>query len=152
MGKIDAGITVRGSSERAFAAFTERLGDWWPPEYTWSGPGALVAIGMEGGAGGLCYEIGPHGFRCDWGRILVWDPPRRLVFTWQIGPGREPIPDGSRAGEVEVRFRDIDGGNCHVALEHRGFAKYGPEADSYRAAMASPQGWPYLLESYRRNM
>jgi hypothetical protein len=53
---------------------------------------------------------------------------------------------------VEVRFHDIDGGNCRVDLEHRGFGKYGPQGETYRAAMGSPQGWPHILESYRRNM
>ncbi len=152
MGKISAAVTVRAPAERAFEVFTNSLGAWWPPEYTWSGPGALTAIGMEGGAGGLCYEIGPHGFRCDWGRVLLWDPPRRLVFTWQIGPHREPVPDATRAGEVEVHFHDIDGGHCRVTLEHREFGRYGPQAETYRAAMGSPQGWPYILENYRRNM
>jgi uncharacterized protein YndB with AHSA1/START domain len=83
---------------------------------------------------------------------VLWDPPRRLVFTWQIGPGRQPVPDETRAGEVEVRFRDIGNGHCHVELEHRGFGKYGQGGDQYRAAMESPQGWPYILESYRQGI
>ncbi len=150
MGKISVEIAVPAPADRAFEVFTDGLGDWWPADYTWSGPAALVEIGMEGGAGGFCYEIGPHGFRCDWGRVLLWDPPHRLVFTWQIGPQRQPLPDPRQAGEVEVRWRDTDNGHCLASLEHRDFDRYGEEADDYRAAMLSTQGWPYILESYRQ--
>ncbi len=143
MSKIAMERATGTSADRAFEVFTGDFKDWWPAEYTWSGPGALADIGIEGGAGGLCYEIGPHGFRCDWGRVLTWDPPRRLVFTWQIGPQREPVPDPSRAGEIEVRFRDD-----RIEFEHRDFEKYGPGGDAYRNAMESPRGWPSILDSF----
>ncbi|HCU49245.1 MAG TPA: ATPase [Micromonosporaceae bacterium] len=148
MGKINLTIDLAVTPDRAFEVFTDGMSAWWPREYTWSGPQALAEIGMEGGAGGLCYEIGPHGFRCDWGRILVWDPPRRLVFTWQIGPSREPVPDPERAGEIEVHFSE-HGEGCRLDFEHRGFAKYGKGSDEYRAAMQSSKGWPYILEKLR---
>ena len=90
-----------------------------------------------------CFELGPHGFRCDWGRVTVWEPPHRLVFRWQIGAQREPVPDPQRASEVEVRFADGE-----VRLEHRGFERHGPDAENYRAALASEQGWPYILGRY----
>jgi uncharacterized protein YndB with AHSA1/START domain len=146
MGKINLGmdLDLTITPERAFEAFTAELREWWPAEYTWSGASALVTIGIEPGAGGLCHEIGPHGFRCDWGRVLTWDPPRRLVFTWQIGPSREPVPDPARASEVEVRFRD-----GRVELEHRSFGKHGPSGDDYLKGMESPEGWPFILGRYR---
>ena len=145
METINLYVDVPGTPEQAFRCFTDGMAGWWPREYTWSGERALAAIGIEHGAGGLCYEIGPHGFRCDWGRVLVWDPPRRLVFTWQIGPAREPVPDPARAGEVELLFRETVDGETLVELEHRGFEKYGPEAAEYRAGLESSAGWPYLL-------
>jgi len=144
MVKIRHEVQVVAGPERAFEAFTGELMNWWPADYTWSGSLALVDIGMEPGAGGLCFEIGPHGFHCDWGRVLTWDPPRRLVFTWQIGPNREPVPDPARASEVEVRFRD-----GKVEFEHRGFERYGPPGDDYRKALASPEGWPFILDRFR---
>lgn len=145
---IRHGLDVAGAAERAFTVFTDELGRWWPPEYTWSGPDALAGIGMERGAGGLCYEHGPHGFRCDWGRVLVWDPPRRLVFLWQVGPHREPVPDPERAGEVEIRFHAEGPARTRVEVEHREFDRYGPEGAEYAVALDAPEGWPYLLKRF----
>jgi uncharacterized protein YndB with AHSA1/START domain len=140
-------VSVTSDSDEAFRQFAEQLDRWWPREYTWSGD-VLQAIGIEPREGGLCYEPGPHGFRCDWGRVLVWEPPVRLVLAWQISPRREPVPDPRRASEVEVQF-DPDGrGGTRVTLEHRGFDRHGTGASEYRAAMASPQGWAYILARY----
>lgn len=145
---LRASVTVRAPAERAFAAFTEGMSDWWIREFTWSGPAALAAIGMEPRVGGACYEIGPHGFRCDWGRVLAWDPPDRVVFTWQIDPSRAPQPDPAKASEVEVRFQ-ADGPSTRVDLEHRHFARHGhTQHDRYRTAMID--GWTQLLARYRR--
>lgn len=130
-------------AEGAFRAFTADFGRWWPMEYTWSGS-ALVSIGIEPGAGGMCYEFGPHGFRCDWGRVRLWHVPRRLVFSWQIGPDRVPIPDSDKAGEVDVRFHE--GGD--MSLHHTGFERYGSDAERYRKAMASDAGWPFMLTRF----
>jgi uncharacterized protein YndB with AHSA1/START domain len=131
------------ASADGFALFTTGFARWWPAEYTWSGD-ALVEIGIEPREGGHCFELGPGGFRCDWGTVTAWEPPRRLVFLWQIGPGREPVPDPSRAGEVEVRFGD-DG---RVDLEHRGFDRHGDGGAAYADGMGSPQGWPYILKRF----
>lgn len=135
-------LAVPADPERAFAAFVDELGEWWPAEYTWSGP-VLERIGIEPRPGGACFEIGPYGFRCDWGRVTAWEPPRNLAFTWQIGARREPVPDPERASEVEVRF-----GDGEVSLEHRGFERHGDDAENYRAALASEHGWPYILARY----
>jgi uncharacterized protein YndB with AHSA1/START domain len=138
-------VSVPWAPAEAFRRFAGELGRWWPREYTWGGA-ALEAIGIEPRAGGLCSERGPHGFRCDWGRVLTWEPPERLVFTWQISPHREPVPDSARASVVAVRFvpRGEDGGT-EVTLEHAEFERHGAGAADYRAALASPQGWPYIL-------
>ena len=80
--------------------------------------------------------------------MLAWDPPRRLVFTWQIGPYRAPQPDPSKAGEVEVTFEPAANGATTVALEHRGFGHPGEGGDSYRDALASAEGWPHILGRY----
>src|SRR5687767_4631146 len=89
-------LTVPRPPAAAFALFTERLGRWWPREYT-CGQDVLEEIGVEPRQGRLCYELGPQGFRCDWGRVLAWEPPHRLPLACQIGPGREPVPDPARA-------------------------------------------------------
>ena len=73
-------LMVPASAERAFAVFVEGFASWYPGEYTWS-QDVLDVIGIEGREGGRCFERGPEGFWIDWGRVLVWNPPRRLVFS-----------------------------------------------------------------------
>jgi uncharacterized protein YndB with AHSA1/START domain len=138
-------LTVPAPVEAAFAAFTDRLGDWWTKEYTWSGPEVLAEIGIEPEPGGMAYEIGPHGFRADWGRVTAWEPPRRLVLSWQIGPDRVPVPDPALASEVEVTFAP-DGGATRVSVEHRDFDRHGDAAEGYWEAMTA--GWHELLSRY----
>lgn len=143
-------VTVRATPELAFTVFTGRLNDWWVREFSWSGPDRLVHIGIEPGLGGLAHEIGPHGFRIDWGRVLTWEPARRLVLSWQIPPDRIPQPDPAQASEIEVWFRPhTDGstpGGTTVELEHRHFERHGPDAAGYRCAMTD--GWQELLARY----
>jgi uncharacterized protein YndB with AHSA1/START domain len=138
-------VAVDAPPDRAFALFTYGLGDWWIPEYTWSGPDALGRIGIEPREGGLCYEIGPHGFRVDWGRVLAWEAPRLVTFTWQISPQRVPEPDPARGSEVEVRFAP-DGVGTMVDLIHRHFDRHGEDAQAYRGGMSV--GWEQLLGRY----
>jgi uncharacterized protein YndB with AHSA1/START domain len=138
-------LTVAAPPDQAFSAFTEELGTWWPSEYTWSGD-VLDTIAIEPREGGRCFERGPHGFECDWGRVLACERPRRLVFAWQISPRREPVPDPERASEVEVRFEPDGESGTRVELEHREFERHGDDAEGYRDALDSPQGWDYMLE------
>ncbi len=138
-------VTVDAPASTAFATFTERLADWWVPEFTWSGPRCLDTIGVEPWTGGKAYEIGPHGFRMDWGRVLAWQPPQRLVLAWHIAPDRVPQPDPDRASEVEVHFHEHPDGTV-VDLEHRHFHRHGPDGAGYRRAMTD--GWRELLDRY----
>jgi uncharacterized protein YndB with AHSA1/START domain len=143
---VTASVTVPAPPERAFEVFTARFGDWWPREYTWSHD-VLEEIGIEPHQGGICFERGPHGLRCDWGRVLVWDPPARLAFTWQIGPDRVPVPDPARSSEVAVRFLG-EGTGTRVELQHRCFERHGDGGADYAHAMGAEQGWPLLLERF----
>jgi uncharacterized protein YndB with AHSA1/START domain len=143
---IRSTLRVPAGAERAFTVFTERLADWWVKEYTWAGPEALADIGIEPRQGGMAYELGPHGFRADWGRVLVWQPGRRLLFTWQIGPDRAPVPDPARASEVEVHFSPVAEEQTLVEVEHRGFDRHGEAAEGYRHALTA--GWHELLSRY----
>jgi uncharacterized protein YndB with AHSA1/START domain len=144
---IRAAVVVPLAPEQAFRLFAPGLASWWPREYTW-GQEALETIAIEPHEGGFCYERGPHGFRSDWGRVLAWEPPKRLRFTWQIGPGREPLPDPARASEVQVTFVGEEADATRVELEHREFERHGEGGGGYRAALGSEQGWPYILDRY----
>lgn len=142
---IRCDIRLDSPPARVFSLLTDDLLSWWPRAYTWSGD-VLETIAIEPRIGGRCFERGPHGFHLDWGRVLVCDRPRRLVFTWQIGAQRVPEPDPARASEVAIELAgDGDGGSV-VTLEHRGFACHGVDAARYRDMMAGPRGWPFLID------
>jgi uncharacterized protein YndB with AHSA1/START domain len=140
-------VDVTLPAQRAFALFTEHFALWWPREYTWA-QDVLEDIGLEPKQGGLCYERGPHGFRSDWGRILSWEPPHRLVLAWHISPRREPEPNPAKASTIEVTFFAFTPAQTRVDLEHRDFERHGTGADQYREALASSKGWPWILERY----
>ena len=139
-------MTVPVPAEAAFAAFADLAG-WWPPEYTWAAD-TLEAIGIEPREGGHCFERGPHGFTLHWGRVLAWEPPARLVFTWQIAPDRVPQPNPARASEVEVRFHPAGEPATRVELEHRAFARHGQAGRGVPPGHGLPLGWPLLLDRY----
>jgi uncharacterized protein YndB with AHSA1/START domain len=142
---LSAEVSVPAPPRRAFELFAEGLATWWPPEFTWSHRG-LEWIGIDPREGGLCTEIGPGGFRIDWGRVLIWHPPDRLAFTWQISPSRVPEPDPAKSSLVDVHFEPADGATA-VRLVHVGFERHGDGAFEYRDAMRD-QGWPHILECY----
>ncbi len=144
---VKAEVTVPLSREEAFELFTRKFGHWWPHDYSYSGE-VLAGIEFGRAEGEWCYELGPHGFRCDFGRISKWEPPSRVAFTWQIGPKSTPQPNPSKASLVTVTFAERSAGQVSVTVEHSDFAKHGEGAAHYRAEMASEYGWPFVLEQY----
>lgn len=144
---VQHSITVPRAAKNAFAFFTDGLTLWWPAEYTWA-QDVLESITIEPGVNGRCFERGPHGFECDWGRVLVWEPPERVTFTWQISPRREPVPDPTKASIVAVQFQAEGASRTEVTLTHRHFERHGEGSAEYQAMMNSPQGWPYILDCY----
>jgi uncharacterized protein YndB with AHSA1/START domain len=96
-------VTVAAPVERAFQVFTDSFGTWWPAEYH-IGQADMAAAILEPRAGGRWYERGVDGGECDWGRVLAWEPPHRLVVTWQINGQWQYDPDPAHASEIEVRF------------------------------------------------
>ncbi len=144
-------VVVPVSPEDAFYFFAHELGAWWPEEYTWAKED-LDTIGMEPFEGGRCFERGPHGFTCDWGRVLAWNPPSKLSLQWQISPSREPVPDPKQSSIVHVDFSEAGKDRTRVSLGHRDFANHGKGHAEYRAAMASEYGWPYILAQYQRHV
>ncbi|MDR2872180.1 MAG: SRPBCC domain-containing protein [Xanthomonadaceae bacterium] len=147
------GITLDAMS--AFHRFTKQTGSWWPKSHTWSRD-VLQDIRIDPRIGGLCTELGPHGFRCDFGRVIDVEPGRRLIFTWQVAFDRRPQPDPSKASEVEINFLPIEqdhtsivaGHHTSVTLTHRYFDRHGPDGARYRQLMASRAGWPTLLRAF----
>ena len=94
-------ISVKAAPERAFRVFTAEMTRWWHPDHH-IGKSPLKAAVVEPRAGGRWYEVGEDGSECEWGKVLVWDPPARVVFAWQLTG--EWKYDSAFVTEVEVRF------------------------------------------------
>jgi len=137
-------IRVEAAPARAFELFASRMGRWWPRSHSINGS-LIRDVIVEGREGGRWYERGEDGSECEWGRVLVWEPPSRLVLAWQIdGQWRF---DPNLLTEVEVRFIP-EGEATRVELEHRHIERFGDLADATRAALDSPGGWGGLLEGF----
>ncbi len=140
-------ITVNASAERAFQIFTEGFDTWWPRTHH-IGKSPMKKAIIEGRVGGRCYSDQIDGTECDWGRILVWEPPRRFVMAWQITPAWQYEPDVAKSSEVEVRFTPEPGGSTRVDLEHRYFERLGAGGAAMRTAVDSSGGWSDLLQMF----
>jgi len=136
-------LHISASPATVFAKFVNELNEWWPKAYTWS-QDQLQEIRIDGQKDGLCTEIGPYGFRCDWGRVTEIIPYKSIGLKWQISPKREPIPDPAKASDIKVSFEQ-EGDATKVNFEHYNFELHGDEADNYREMMGSEYGWPYIL-------
>jgi len=140
-------ITVDASPERAFEVFTAGFDTWWPRTHH-IGKSPMTKGILEGHVGGRCYSEQEDGTDCDWGKILVWEPPHRFVMAWQITHEWGYEADLAKASEVEVRFSAVDQGRTRVDLEHRYFERMGPSGEAMRTAVDSPGGWSTLLELF----
>jgi uncharacterized protein YndB with AHSA1/START domain len=140
-------ITVKAGAERAFQVFTQGVDSWWPRTHH-IGKSPMKKAIIEGRVGGRCYSEQVDGTDCDWGKVLAWDPPRRLVLAWQITHEWGYEPDLAKSSEVEVIFTPLADGSTRVDLEHRYFARHGAGAAAMRTAVGAPGGWGSLLELY----
>lgn len=140
-------IVVDAPVERAFAVFTERFGDFKPKEHNLlSSP--IAETVFEPKVGGHIYDRAEDGSECAWARILVFEPPDRLVFSWDISPAWQLEQDLENASEVEVRFVAETPQRTRVELEHRNLDRHGPGWESVRDGVGHDQGWPLYLDRY----
>ena len=132
-------ISVSWDPEAAFARFTADFGSWWPWR-THSIGGALVErIVFECKPDGLIFEEHADGRRFQWGRVLEWEPPRRVRFTWH------PSRDACTAQDVLLTFVPEDGGT-RLELVSSGWEKWGPHVRAARRARRGYDlGWGYVL-------
>lgn len=142
-------VEVAAPVDRAFDVFVDRIGDWWPARHA-IGVVPKATARMERGQGGRVLEIGTDGSECQWGTILTWEPPHRLVIAWQITARWSAEPDLSRASEYEVRFVALDEARTRVHLEHRHLDRHGDGGGSMRAAVDGPDGWSGVLAHFAR--
>ena len=140
-------IVVSAPPERAFEVFTTGIGSWWPPEHHILSA-ELAEIVFEPRAGGNIYDVGVDGSECRWARVLDYDPPDRVIFSWDISLNWELEPDPARTSEIEVTFAALGDGRTRVSLEHRHLDRHGDGWEAMRDAVADPKGWRHGLERF----
>ena len=141
---VRSSVTVQGPPERAFALFTEGLSTWWPLQTHTVGTEPATAAIIEPRAGGRWFERAADGSETDWGHVLAWEPPHRVVLSWEING--EWRPDPATASEIEIGFHAEDGDRTRVELEHRRLEAFGDQAAKMRDDLASDEGgWGYVV-------
>ena len=142
---VKRSVVVKADVERSFTAFTSRIGRWWPRSHSISST-PLADVLIEPHAGGRWYERGADGAECEWGKVLVWEPPDRLILAWQLDANWKYDP--TLVLEVEIKFTALEAGVTRVDLEHRNLEKYGDQATTVRDMVGSENGWLGILKSF----
>lgn len=142
---IRRSLTLRAPQARAFEVFTAGFGRWWPSSHS-IGRAPMREAVIEQREGGRWYEIGQDGSECDWGRVLAWEPPSRLLLAWQVNSQFQSDP--AVLSEVELRFHAEGEGLTRVEFEHRHLERLGPDHEAIRARIDSPRGWTGLLQRF----
>ena len=145
MMSIKKELTVEAPQERAFRVFTSNMGAWWPKEHH-IGASPLKDCVIEPRVNGRWYELAEDGTTCDWGKVLAWDPPRRVLLAWQLNAGFKYDP--SLVTEVEVTFTLLGPKRTRVDFEHRNLERFGEAAERLKGEMG--RGWGQILDSYVR--
>jgi len=145
MSSIRSEVVVEAPADRAFRVFTEKMETWWPASHH-IGKVPFKTIVLDRRANGRWAEIGDDGSECDWGRVLVWDPPKRVVLGWQLTA--EWQYDANFVTEVEINFTPMDAGKTRVELEHRNLERFGKNAEAFAKSISSEGGWPLILNSF----
>jgi len=141
---VRTNIIVEVPVERAFRVFTEQFDEIKPREHNMLGADIAESV-FEPREGGRIYDRGVDGSECQWARVLAYEPPERLVFSWEISPRWQIETDLSRASEVEVRFVPETAGRTRVELEHRHLDRHGDGWETLREGVGGDQGWPLYL-------
>ncbi len=143
---ISRTVFVNASPEKAFRRFTEHMIDWWPAFATISKTPRSQIV-LEPHVEGRWFERDDEGTETQWGRVLAWDPPARLLLTWQIDATWSFDPTFET--ELELTFVAKDGGT-EVTLEHRNLERYGESAAKQREMLDG--GWPTIITNFAENM
>jgi uncharacterized protein YndB with AHSA1/START domain len=137
---VRTATTVQAPIERAFSVFTEGIASWWPPTHHIL-QAELAEMVFEPFEGGHVIDRGVDGSECRWARVLSYEPPRRVVISWDINPRWQVETDPERTSEVEIRFTSEAPDRTRVDLEHRHLDRHGDGWESIRDAVGSPEGW-----------
>ena len=137
---VERSVVVDAPAERAFTVFTEGIGSWWTPEHHIL-QAELAEMVFEPRVGGHVIDRGVDGSECRWARVLVYEPPTRVVISWDINVQWQLESDPDRTSEIEVRFVPEGPARTRVELEHRHLDRHGEGWEQMRDAVGSPDGW-----------
>jgi uncharacterized protein YndB with AHSA1/START domain len=140
-------IVVEAPIERAFSVFTDDFGSFKPREHNMLSVDIDETV-FETHVGGNIYDRGVDGSECRWARVLAYEPPDRVVFSWDISPQWQVETDLDRTSEVEVRFIAESPERTRVELEHRNLERHGDGWEGVREGVGGDQGWPLYLTRF----
>ena len=145
--KVRHSIIVDTPIDKAFRVFTQDFGRFKPPEHN------LLAVKIaetvfEPRVGGHLYDRGVDGSECRWARVLAYEPPNRVMISWDISPSWQIETDLDKTSEVEVRFTPVTAQRTRVELEHRHLDRHGAGWESVREGVDGDQGWPLYLQRF----
>jgi uncharacterized protein YndB with AHSA1/START domain len=144
---VQQSIVVEAPLERAFHVFVDDFDRIKPREHNMLGVDIEETV-FEPRAGGRIYDRGVDGSECHWARVLAFEPPDRLVFSWDISPRWQIETDPAKTSEVEVRFIAETPERTRVELEHRHLDRHGPGWEGARDGVGAGDGWPLYLRRY----
>lgn len=143
---VQKSIVVNAQQSHAFEVFTQHMHRWWPLQSHHIGASDPQAAVVEPRVGGRWYERAADGSECDWGKVLVWEPPLRLVLAWSIGSDWKY--DAKLQSEVDIRFVAEAQNRTRIELEHRKLDQYGANAQMMKSIFESEGGWQGILQRY----
>jgi uncharacterized protein YndB with AHSA1/START domain len=144
-------LVVEAPIDLAFSVFTEGIDSWFPREYNLLDVDIAERV-FEPRAGGQVYDRGTDGSECHWARVLAWEPPSRVVISWDIGAQWQIETDHDRTSEVEVRFVSEGPDRTRVELEHRNLDRHGEGWEGLRDTLGSDGGWPGCLRAFAERL
>jgi uncharacterized protein YndB with AHSA1/START domain len=144
---VRTSIVVEAPLERAFRVFTEDFDSIKPREHNMLSVEIAETV-FEAREGGRIYDRGVDGSECQWARVLAYEPPNRVVFSWDISPQWQIETDLEKTSEVEVRFISEASDRTRVELEHRNLDRHGEGWEPERDAVGGEGGWPLYLQRF----
>ena len=144
---VRSSIVVEASIERAFSVFTEDFGSFKPREHNMLEVDIAETV-FEPRVGGHLYDRGVDGSECRWARVLAYEPPERVVFSWDVSPQWQIETDLEKTSEVEVRFIAETPERTRVELEHRNLDRHGDGWEGVREGVGGDEGWPLYLRRF----
>jgi uncharacterized protein YndB with AHSA1/START domain len=144
---VRTSIVVQAPIDRAFRVFTEDFGSFKPPDHNLLDVEIAETV-FETRVGGHVFDRGVDGSECRWARVLAYEPPGRVVISWDISPQWQIEPDLEKTSEVEVRFISEASDRTRVELEHRNLDRHGAGWDGTRKGVGGDQGWPLYLQRF----